>query len=131
MGDWLKVNGEAIYGASPWFIFGEGPSTAPTGSYSMHHNNHFAQIRFGEADMRYTVNGPNLYATCLGWPGETLTFGALNSDYRLREGDIASVSLLGCKEEIAWEHTPDGLIIQMPDKEKTGKHAFVFKIERQ
>ncbi len=131
VGDWLKVNGEAIYGASPWYFYGEGPSSAPTGAYSMHHNNHFAQIQFTEKDVRFTVNGPYLYATCLGWPGEELTIRTLNSQFRVREGDILSVSLLGCEEELKWEHTPEGLVISMPDQEKAGKHAFVFKIERQ
>lgn len=131
VGEWLKVNGEAIYGASPWFLFGEGPSEAPTGNYSMHHNNHFAQIKFTEEDIRFTVNGPHLYATCLGWPGDSLTIRTLNSRYKVREGDIVSVSLLGCREMLRWKHTEEGLIIRMPEKEGAGQHAFVFRIERR
>lgn len=130
VGDWLKINGEAIYGASPWFIYGEGPSEAPTGSYSMHHNNHFAQIEFGEADIRFTTNGPYLYAICLGNPGESLTIKSLNSDYKVKKGDITSVSLLGLKDPLSWDHNSEGLVIDLP-KESPGQHAFVFKIERQ
>jgi alpha-L-fucosidase len=129
VGEWLKVNGEAIYGASPWFIFGEGPSKAPAGNYSMHHNNHFAQVKFGAEDIRYTVNGPYLYATCLGWPGESLTIRSLNSAYRVGEGSIRSVTLLGYEEELSWTHHPGGLTIDLPE-EVPGNFAYVFKIER-
>jgi len=31
MGDWLRVNGEAIYGTRPWKTFGEGPAIIPAG----------------------------------------------------------------------------------------------------
>jgi len=44
VGAWLDVNGEAIYGASPWFIAGEGPTTV-------------GEIRrqgFNESDIVYT-----------------------------------------------------------------------------
>ena len=31
-GEWLHVNGEAIYGTRPWKIFGEGPTESASGS---------------------------------------------------------------------------------------------------
>ncbi len=130
VGQWLKVNGEAIYGASPWFIYGEGPGQIEEGNYSMHHNNHFGQIDFGAEDIRFTVNGEFLYAICLGWPGKELKIRSLNSRYKVKEGDIISVSLLGSDESLTWNHTPEALSITLP-KQKTGDHAFVFKIARK
>ncbi|MEM9985791.1 MAG: alpha-L-fucosidase, partial [Bacteroidota bacterium] len=81
LGAWLEMNGEAIYGTSPWFIYGEGPSEVPVGNYTFHHNNHFNQLAYSKEDIRFTVKGDYLYATCLGQPGNELTIEALNSGF--------------------------------------------------
>jgi len=43
VGEWLGVNGEAIYGSTPWITFGEGPVDIKPGNYTFHHNEHFGE----------------------------------------------------------------------------------------
>ena len=83
LGSWLNKNGEAIYNTVPWFIYGEGSNEIEVGNYSFHHNNHFGAIQYSKEDIRFTVNGDNLYATCLGKPSGDLSIAALNSSFKL------------------------------------------------
>jgi len=76
MGAWLKVNGEGIYGTSPWIIAGEGPTNLGEAT----------DIGFNEADtpytkedIRFTVKGDTIYATFLAWPGETAVITTLRT----------------------------------------------------
>ncbi|WP_137403677.1 alpha-L-fucosidase [Echinicola rosea] len=127
VGDWLKLNGEAIYGTMPWSIYGEGPSNLPqTGHYSEKEDN----ASYNELDFRFTQKDNLLYAICLGIPKGEVVIHSLGSNARLYPGDILSIELLGSDAAIKYEHNPYDLTLQMPD-DYHGNFACVFKIQRK
>lgn len=127
VGDWLELNGEAIYGTMPWTVYGEGPSYLPrTGHYSEKNEN----AAYTEKDFRFTQKGNTLYAICLGIPEGEITIGALGSRGRLFEGEILSMELIGSNEQVSFTQNPMYVTLQMPDN-FDGKYACVFRIERK
>jgi alpha-L-fucosidase len=123
IGDWLRTNGEGIYGTRPWKIFGEGPTGVAEGHLSENKNKPFTA-----EDIRYTQDGKYLYAAVLDWPkNNKLIIRTLNSEMKVGTKGIASIKLLGSRENLKWTRDANGLTITLPVR-KPGDYAYVFKI---
>ena len=134
VGDWMRRNGDAIYGSKAWVIPGEGEivngklKMIPGGKLGRAQ----AEIRFGPQDFRFTVGKDGaLYATCLTVPasGTELRITSLGSSSPHRAGPISKVTLLGHEgAPLVWNQTPEALVITCPDT-SAFRTAIVFRVE--
>lgn len=125
VGDWLKINGEAIYGTRPWRVSGEGPRMYGDRGY---YYEYCSAPQTNSIDVRYTQKDGKLYAICLNWPGDGFSFDKIQVKGKT---DKAKVTLIGHGEV---EYTVEGeklSISRMDVKENDMpfKHAYVLKIE--
>jgi hypothetical protein len=81
IGKWLDINGDGIYGTSPWTIAGEGPTNLGAAS-AIGFNE--SNVVYTKKDIRFTIKGDTIYATFLAWPGEYAVIKTLRG-----EGDQA------------------------------------------
>ena len=115
VGDWLKVNGEAVYGSRAWTTLGEGTMEdgklrkLPGGNLGKRH----AEFAFSPQDIRFTVGRDgSLYAFCMAVPecGQTIRVRSLGrSTQRVRR-----VALLGYGGKLKWTQTDEALEITAP-----------------
>ncbi len=116
IGEWLKINGEAIYGTRPWKTYGEDIVYREIKENNRKHN------RINSTGIRFTRAKDNsaVYAILLEQPSQVL----LKS---FKGEKVSRVELLGTKAKVRWRMTQDGLKVELPAV-KPCDHAYVLKI---
>lgn len=118
VGEWMRVNGDGIYGSSAWKVLSEGKdgklNTLPGGRIGQWQADHV----FYNTDFRFTVGKDGtLYAWCMTIPkaGDKLTIASLGTNKGLFDKKIRSVELMGTEQSVDWKQNADGLEIVYPD----------------
>ena len=125
IGDWMKVNGEGIYGTRTWKRFGSGPQANGPGERLNAQGFNEGRGKPATAeDLRYTTKDGNLYVFTLAVPesGAKVTVPDLDAK-------VKKVSLLGSAKDVKWTQEGATLTIDAPEADPNLKIALCFKVE--
>ena len=124
VGDWLGVNGEAIYDTGAWNIYHEGPTDIQMSGTHVRRAEGF-NSNFTSEDFWFTCRDDTVYAINFSQP--------TNSEYRIKSfanRHVKSVRLLGSEKPLKWRTTDKTLEVEMPDGKKP-ELAHVLAVELQ
>ena len=117
IGEWLSVNGEAIYGTHPWKTYGDGPTRAVEGQYT-----DGKAVEYTNEDFRYTAKGTNIYIIAME-PADNGSYCIKDfarftqNHHPVFQGIIDGIDVLGGPQNIPFEQKEDGMYIQYEKKD--------------
>jgi len=111
IGEWMKKNGEAITGTSPYIVTFEGyrkEEIRADDQNTMKDAVHDATPKTTLPDVFYTTKGKVVYALLRSWKMPSVTLASLKGK------QVRSVKLLGSSKKVKQVQTADGLEVTLP-----------------
>jgi alpha-L-fucosidase len=111
LGRWLKANGEAVYGSTPWKVAMEGAVNVSGKSFGE------GELAYTSQDIRFTVNKGKVYATVMQCPDDgrvtVRSLAGFNGEGHAFGGVIEDVRLLGFSNQpLTWSVDGAGLQVE-------------------
>ena len=125
IGDWLKVNGDAIYGTKMWKTNRQSGAGAPKMEYNKEYESAYDVTKLTNIEAFFTAKGNDLFAILPRWPGHTFQVKDVTG--------VKSVTLLGSgAAALKFKASGGGVAVTLPDLPENllGQPAWVLKLER-
>lgn len=122
VGQWMKINGDAVYGTTRWLIPHEGQSETELKGTGHRAAKGFTR-KFTSGDFWFTAKDDKVYAISLVPAEDEVNISSLSKD----AGAISGVRLLGSDREINWTQTETELSLDLKGRE-TGANGFVVEV---
>ncbi|RME71395.1 MAG: hypothetical protein D6781_04315 [Verrucomicrobia bacterium] len=114
VGEWMRQNGEAIYGTRPWRIPREGPTEVRITGTTSRQRNGF-NVDFTSNDIWFTAKDDAIYASGLVRPRDgSVEIRAFGRAAGLLDKPIREVTVLGYAGAVRWRQTDEALVVELP-----------------
>ena len=124
VGNWLAINGEAIYNTRKWKVTHEGPTVLEMNGTHDRAQKKDKTISFTPQDFWFTQKENTLYAIALEYPTTKISIKSFGST---SVGTIKSVQMLGVTDQLEWPQTDEGLQVHLA-KNRGNSHGYALKI---
>jgi len=138
IGKWMAINGEGIYGTTPWMVSAEAPAAgtaiaqkpppanaaAPPAAGAMKDAVNDATSTALVPDVRFTAKGDAVYLFARSWSSPQVTVTA----FAQKNLVVREVILLGSKAPVKWKQDKEKLVIDLPHGPKSDIPVYTFRV---
>lgn len=145
IGDWMKINQEAIYASKPWTVYGDNLNSCQRVKERNIINADVSNVLDNAAEenfnartvfstpydsdeVRFTVKGDLLYIMVLNPKQGKIKLPVLGLNSPQHSGKIKKIELLGSKNKVNFIQSGDYLLLDVPQNLPT-PYAAVFKVK--